>query len=176
MARGLLPALFLAVLLGLAPPAAGQGGVVASGEQARAASGARQTDAPLGVGDVGVGLLSEDAARAYRRSSARLTASQAASRAAAQRQEEVTTAEFKRGALIGGAAGAAAGALIGAVLGGDRNSRVETAIPVALAGLSVGAPAGVYLRTGQSSRYLWGTVGAAGAVAAGTALYFVETR
>lgn len=122
----------------------------------------------LGVGDVGQELVSASPV------GRRLAGHRA--KAMPQQQDEVTTSEFTRGALIGGAAGAAAGALVGAVLGGDRNQRWETALPVAAAGLAAGAPTGVYVYTGRPSRYLWGTAGAAGAVALGTVLYFVETR
>jgi hypothetical protein len=62
----------------------------------------------------------------------------------------------------------------GAALGGDRNERIETAVPGALAGLAVGTPVGVYVQTGRPSRYLWGAAGVLGAVAAGTAVYLSE--
>jgi hypothetical protein len=122
----------------------------------------------LSVGDVGQALVPREPRR-------RPLAERSAA-AFQQRQDEVTTDEFTRGALIGGAAGAAAGAVVGAVLGGDANPRWETALPVAAAGLAVGAPTGAYVYTGRPSRYRWGTAGVVAAAALGTVLYFAEVR
>jgi hypothetical protein len=173
------PVFVLAVLLGAAPRLAaaqphrasappenghlerGAGSSVVVKETPRAREG-------LSVGSVGQALVSE------RPLGPRFAEPRAA--AAQQPQDDVSTDEFTRGALVGGGVGLAAGAFIGAVLGGDGNSRWATALPVAAAGLAVGTPTGVYVYTGRSSRYLWGTAGAAGAVAAGTVLYFVEAR
>ena len=175
MLRSVFLSVLLAGLLGSGPAAVAQSrvGNLSSGDEGAPHSIVVKPSAhvhePLGVGDVGAELLSAPAARAYRAS-----IGSSSSATAVMPQDEVSTAEFKRGAIIGGGAGAAGGALIGALLGGGRNSRVEVAIPGALAGLAVGTPVGVYLQTDRSPRYLWGAAGVVGAAAAGTAIYFAE--
>jgi hypothetical protein len=131
----------------------------------------------LGTGDVGAGLVAGGAssARAYWPAQAATRTDAGALSFQSQEEKEVTTGEFTRGALIGGAAGVAAGALVGALLGGGGSTaRWETALSGAPAGLAVGAPAGVYVRTGRAPRYLWGTVGAVGALGGITAIYLIE--
>ena len=133
----------------------------------------------LGTGDVGAELVAGGAssARAYRPAQAATRTDAGALSFQSQEEEEVTTGEFTRGALIGGAAGLAAGALVGALLGGgERTARWEAALPGAMSGLAVGAPVGVYWRTDRAPRYRWGAAGVAGAAAAGTALYYAEAH
>ena len=172
MTRSLCSFVLLAALCVAAAPVAAQPAGALSGTPASSVVMKAHAHDRLSTGDVGAELLSGPAARSRLSEGGR--APEARLREALQ-EDEVATDEFTRGAIIGGAAGVAAGALVGALLGGgESTARWETALPGALAGLAVGAPAGVYVRTERAPRYLWGTAGAAGTLAGITAIYLIE--